>query len=559
MNLFIIEAPGKIRTLKRILEKKFDDFDIKATFGQIYDTPKNKLGIDFSELKEDKIFRNPQVIEGLRESIDKSSHIYVMTDYDEVGEQIGRDIIDLFDIEDRYSRIYINSFSEKDIIYKIEKHKESKISKDIAETSDARRIINKVIGYSISDNGFERSLPIGTTITPLINKLNDPNNIVGNINTYMNIKGVPYKMKADYPRRSINNVDEIKGIFSKILERTLKSPYSKEFHKVSNVFSHINYYELIAILSEKYSLKDIQELCQKSYQSGNISYFRTDSKRDPKINLKDLKDKYGKLNDVDLDEYDVDELEEIKENNENKFTDPHSSIYPEKNNVNIFDEIDFISENKEVAYYVEKLFLLSKSNADIDKIKIKAKILKEEDERLKYLGVDYNSFFEVVRFKNKKSIFEKYYDPDLSKTSLISKRKINGVFDKRVNKEFYCLKELYSLGIAKPSTMVEHSINGSKFLNDDYSINKKARISLSLIEKKLPFLLNIEKIKDMENKLKEGSLEDKVKQSMIALGMDVSEYFKSNVDINISSEINNDNNSNENKKNKLKQGEFKYD
>lgn len=156
MKLFIIEAPGKIKYLKGVLKKHYSDIDVGATFGQIFDTPNDKLGVVFPSLKEDKYLRNPKVIDELSPKVEAAEHIYLMTDYDEIGEQISRDFIELFNLKDNYSRVYLNSFSEKEIINKIELCQDKDLSVPIAKTSDAKRIINKVIGYEIPTNGFEK-------------------------------------------------------------------------------------------------------------------------------------------------------------------------------------------------------------------------------------------------------------------------------------------------------------------------------------------------------------------------------------------------------------------
>ena len=532
MELFIIEAPGKIKSLQKVLKKNYPNSDVGATFGQIFDTPRKKLGVHFPSLDEDKILRNPSVIEDLRKKVELAEHIYLMTDYDEIGEQISRDFISLFNVSDNYSRIYLNSFSEKEILSKIKKHHNKKISLPIAKTSDAKRIMNKIIGYEISNNGFEQSLPIGTILSPLIHQLNNPNNIIGSFNSYVSLNGRPYKMKSHYPKRSKNNLDEIKKIMNNILERTFvdKKNIIEEKEEVSEIFPYLNYYDLLNVVADKYSLKETQELCQKSYQSGNISYFRTDSRKKPDASLEHLREKYGKLESFELNENDVDALEEIKSATLNDFQEPHSSIYPEKNSVNVFDDIDFISENKEIAYFVEKMFLLSKTKVDIEKIKIKAKILKEEKDRLDKLGVSYNDFFEVVKVNTKTSKFEKYYDPDISKTDFIHKKKINGVFKKEFSKEFYSLKELYSMGISKPSTMVNHSIKASQYLEEDFSLNKKARIAIKILNDRLPMILNAEKIKEMNFILEQSeTLSEKIKGAMDVIGMSSDKYFNQNV------------------------------
>jgi uncharacterized protein (DUF1778 family) len=75
--------------------------------------------------------------------------------------------------------------------------------------------------------------------------------------------------------------------------------------------------------------------------------------------------------------------------------------------------------------------------------------------------------------------------------------------------------------------MVNHSIKASKYLYDDFSLNKKARIAIQVIHDRLPMLLDIKKVKEMSDILeKSETLEDKVKGAMNTIGMKADDYFE---------------------------------
>lgn len=518
MDLFIIEAKGKTQLLSRILSAKYSDFQVFATFGQLFDTPTNRLGIHFPSLTEDKTPRRPDVINRLGELIYSSDHIYIMTDYDEVGEQIARDVVEYFNLNN-YSRIRISSFTEKEIFSKLESQHGSKVDYNIATTSDAKRIINKIVGYSIIDeeNGFEKSLPIGTISTPLLYHLNNANNIVSELHAYNSYRGIPFKMVASIPRLSIDKEKEVREILKNIIDRTfLNEEYLEEMRKEPvSPLSYLNYYDLLSKIDGE--ILDTQEKCQSSYEKGKISYFRTNSRKRPNKSLDHLKEKYGKLDVVE--EFDIDDLEEIKE--DQGFLEPHESITPENNSINIFDNLHSISYDNEIPYYIEKYFLLIKSNSKFERIKIQAKIKKEEMERLKQLNIVIEDSFNAIEVRNNKSsFFKKYYDELLSPFDFLSKQNIKEIRKREYSKEKYVLKELYATGISKPSTIVNHSMKIASFINSDYSINKKARISLNIVSKKAPKLLHVEKIKDMISVLEsESGLVEKVRGGLEVLGM----------------------------------------
>ena len=86
------------------------------------------------------------------------------------------------------------------------------------------------------------------------------------------------------------------------------------------------------------------------------------------------------------------------------------------------------------------------------------------------------------------------------------------------------------MGISKPSTMVNHSIKASQYLEEDFSLNKKARIAIKILNDRLPMILNAEKIKEMNFILEQSeTLSEKIKGAMDVIGMSSDKYFNQNV------------------------------
>jgi len=155
-KLIIVESPTKARTISRFISS---DFQILATMGHIRDLPKSKFGVEIKKKNSHFEFipqyiidrKKSKVINLLKEAIKKSDRVYLATDPDREGEAIAWHVIEISKIKNQKSKFYRITFHEitkKAIQEAIENP--GKINLDLVNAQQARRILDRLVGYSLS-------------------------------------------------------------------------------------------------------------------------------------------------------------------------------------------------------------------------------------------------------------------------------------------------------------------------------------------------------------------------------------------------------------------------
>lgn len=536
MKLLIIEAIGKIKSVEKALsnDNAFSDFSIFATSGQIYDTPNNKLGLDLKTLEEEKFFRNPNIAEKLLSKIKSSEHVYLMTDNDDMGEQIARDVIVMSDLpRENYSRVRISSMHPEEIKTAIIKSKHENIDDNMIASSDARRILNKIIGFGLVERktGKEQSALYGGLVTPVLQQMLKKKLPVGKIQHNISHPNynMPLKTHIEVTRKGMNNLDKINFLLNKIEQKIKKESINKK--RIDSFFTNMNAYDGINIVSKslKKNFRESEKLLQKSYQKGNISYFRTQSKNLPdydKNTYEDLKRKYSALEASNLTEFDKDELEDkvrLKK-------EPHPCIHPTSISNNLNDDIDYLKEEDSVAAIIARRFNLINNKHSVERLFIDVSLTKEEKERFLNMGALVNDTLEYyidIYSLNGKN--EKYFDENVCLYDFIDKgkyRKFNkeGIYLNKMTPEEKSLSIMYENGIGKPSTWGYLSNKIGNNFNESFTPNGLAKMGYMIAKEKIPILLDINNAVAIENIMNNNdSMKEKIIKGLIILGVDYEE------------------------------------
>jgi len=123
-NLVIVESPAKAKTIARYLGR---DYMVKASIGHIVDLPKQRLGVEIEKDFEPEYQILPEkkkVAQELKKAAQKASRIYLASDPDREGEAIAWHIANLI--------------------------RDSELNQDRFEAQQARRILDRLVGYLIS-------------------------------------------------------------------------------------------------------------------------------------------------------------------------------------------------------------------------------------------------------------------------------------------------------------------------------------------------------------------------------------------------------------------------
>jgi len=148
-NLVIVESPAKAKTIARYLGK---GFSVKASLGHIVDLPKKELGVkldkDFEPVYQ-VLPEKKKIAKEIQESAKKADKIYLAPDPDREGEAIAWHIAKLIEKENKsIKRVLINEITKSAVKTAIENA--GKLDRDRFEAQQARRILDRLVGYQIS-------------------------------------------------------------------------------------------------------------------------------------------------------------------------------------------------------------------------------------------------------------------------------------------------------------------------------------------------------------------------------------------------------------------------
>jgi len=148
-SLIIVESPAKARTLQRYLGKSFT---VKASVGHIRDLPLNSLGVDVETgfvPKYVTIKGKSKIINELKAAAEKADDIYLAPDPDREGEAIAFHISEsLKKLNKPLHRVLFHELTKKAILEAITNS--SEINTKLFEAQQARRILDRLVGYQIS-------------------------------------------------------------------------------------------------------------------------------------------------------------------------------------------------------------------------------------------------------------------------------------------------------------------------------------------------------------------------------------------------------------------------
>jgi DNA topoisomerase I len=145
--LIIVESPTKARTIKKFLPPRYV---VKASVGHVRDLPKSTLGVDVDHDFTPKyltIKGKGDVIKELKSAVKASDEVYLATDPDREGEAIAWHLAELLKLSDP-RRIELHEITKEAALEAI-KHSH-KIDMDRVNAQQARRILDRLVGYKIS-------------------------------------------------------------------------------------------------------------------------------------------------------------------------------------------------------------------------------------------------------------------------------------------------------------------------------------------------------------------------------------------------------------------------
>ena len=154
-KLVIVESPAKAKTVGRFLGR---GYTVKASVGHVRDLLKSQLSVDVENNFEPK-YRVPNekkaVVKELKQLARKSEEVYLATDPDREGESISWHLLEAAEIEPSIAkRVTFHEITEPAIQEAFTNPRP--IDMDLVNAQQARRVLDRLVGYSISPILWEK-------------------------------------------------------------------------------------------------------------------------------------------------------------------------------------------------------------------------------------------------------------------------------------------------------------------------------------------------------------------------------------------------------------------
>ncbi len=148
-NLVIVESPAKAKTIEKFLGK---DFKVESSFGHISDLPSKELGVDVDgdfkpkyEVSRDK----KAVVKKLKDLAKNSDMVWLASDEDREGEAIAWHLAEALNLDKtKTKRIVFHEITKSAIQNAIENPRD--IDYHLVDAQQARRVLDRIVGYELS-------------------------------------------------------------------------------------------------------------------------------------------------------------------------------------------------------------------------------------------------------------------------------------------------------------------------------------------------------------------------------------------------------------------------
>jgi DNA topoisomerase-1 len=286
-NLVIVESPAKAKTIEKFLGK---DFLVKSSFGHIRDLHGKNLSVDIENGFEPEYIipaDKKKLVAELKKLANEAETVWLASDEDREGEAISWHLLEALDLkEDKTKRIVFHEITKNAITKAVENPR--KIDQNLVDAQQARRILDRLVGYELSPVLWKKvkpSLSAGrvqsVSVRLIVEREREIQNFVSQsaFKVVANfIVGGNVNLKAELPKRfstkkeaedflnSCKNAEYvIEGLETKPSKKSPAAPFTTS--------------TLQQEASRKlgFSVLQTMTVAQKLYESGKITYMRTDS------------------------------------------------------------------------------------------------------------------------------------------------------------------------------------------------------------------------------------------------------------------------------------------
>ena len=291
-NIVIVESPAKAKTIEKFLG---DKFMVLSSYGHIRDLPrKNAIDIenDFDvtyEITDDK----KKVISELRKAVKNASMVWLASDEDREGEAIAWHLEEVLGLDEENSRrIVFHEITKPAILHAIENPRN--IDRNLVNGQQARRVLDRLIGFELSPvlwKKIQTGLSAGRVQSVAVRLIVDREREIDSFTAESSFRisaefdaGRGAILAARLPKEKKSLEEAVTFLESVASASFVLSDLSKKPAKRSPR-APFTTSTLQQEASQKlgFSVRQTMVVAQRLYESGKITYMRTDS-----VNLSEL-------------------------------------------------------------------------------------------------------------------------------------------------------------------------------------------------------------------------------------------------------------------------------
>lgn len=532
-NLLIVESPAKAKTIEKILGS---EFQVRSCFGHIRDLQKAGMGINMERNYEPAYIVPPEkekVVKELKSLANKSDEIWLATDEDREGEAISWHLCEVLGLDPRKTkRIVFHEITKPAIQAAVENPRT--VDMNLVMAQQARRVLDRIVGFELSPvlwrkismrNNLSAGRVQSVAVRLIVEREREINSFVPTSSfkiealfSAKDLSGKPVTFKAEgkkqntaedaetYLKNCIGAVYTVNDIQVKPGKKSPAPPFTTS--------------TLQQEASRKlgYGVSRTMMLAQKLYESGKITYMRTDSVNLSNTALADLthtiKEMYGEK---------YHQFRKYKNKNESA-QEAHEAIRPTYMSQTTVDDADC---KKLYELIWKRTMACQMADAETEKTTAKISISTQKEEELTAQGevLKFDGFLKVYREdRDEEDLTEEEQEgmlPPLSVGQQLPLKEMKAV--ERYTRpaprytEASLVKKLEELGIGRPST---YAPTISTILKRGY-VEKRDKEGIK--REYRVFVLK----KDTVNKLKESETTGAEKSKLFPtdLGMVVTDFL----------------------------------
>ncbi len=290
-NLVIVESPAKAKTIEKFLGK---DYTVKSSFGHIRDLPKSKTSIDIEnnftphyEVPKEKA----KIITELKKLTKDAHMVWLASDEDREGEAISWHLAEVLGLpKEKSKRIVFHEITKEAIKNAIENPRE--IDLNLVNAQQARRVLDRLVGYELSPllwRKIRKNLSAGrvqsVAVRIIVEREREIKGFtsvstfkINAIFTFKEKDGKSYEVKAE-----LNHAFNEKSQAIEFLNSCIDEVFTvTDIQKKPSLLTPPPPFTTSTLQQEAsrklgFSVSQTMTIAQKLYESGFITYMRTDS------------------------------------------------------------------------------------------------------------------------------------------------------------------------------------------------------------------------------------------------------------------------------------------